>query len=190
MTHPAMLRAKGMNHIPHTTGRLATLIASLTLLAACAASPGISTDVSYCCRPLAEDIYTYRVEFEDTPEFLKPMLRDSVSIVLDTKGMQYTEGDAHAVLSMRYVDRTLSREEETDIDSWERVAPGGGVRFLAQVQLEMTHSVTGEQIWAGSMQRIHNVYEGSYMHDEPAQAAMRVAFMEIFADFPNPGLEQ
>lgn len=159
-------------------------------LSGCASSPGISTDVSYCCRPIAENVFTYRVEFEDTPEFLKPMLRDSVSIILDSKGLEYTEGEAHAVLMMRYVDKTLSRQEEADVDSWERLAPGGGVRFLAQVQLEMTSTVTNERIWAGSMQRIHNVYEGSYMHDEPAQAAMRVAFMEIFADFPNPSLEQ
>lgn len=165
------------------------LLAALAL-SACASSPGISTDVTFCCRPFAENIYTYRVEFEDTPEFLKPMLRDSVSIVLDAKGLQYTEGDADSILLMRYVDRTLSRQEEADVDAWERVAPGGGVRFMAQVQIELTNSVTGERIWAGSMQRIHNVYEGSYMHDEPAQAAMRVAFMEIFADFPNPGLEE
>ena len=169
---------------------LAALIGLLTILASCATSPGISTDVSYCCRPVAESIYTYRVEFEDTPEFLKPMLRNSASIVLDSKGLQYTEGEADSVLTMRYVDRTLSRQEEADVESWERVAPGGGVRFMAVVELEMTSSVTGERIWAGSMQRVHNVYEGSYMHDEPAQAAMRIAFMEIFADFPNPELEQ
>ena len=173
-----------------TASSLSLFTVLLTLLSACATSPGISTDVSYCCRPIAESIYTYRVEFEDTPEFLKPMLRDSVSIVLDNKGLQYTEGEAHAVLAMRYVDRTLSRQEDADVESWERTAPGGGVRFMAQVQMEMTNAVTGERIWAASMQRIHNVYEGSYMHDEPAKAAMRAAFMEIFADFPNPGLEQ
>jgi hypothetical protein len=118
------------------------------------------------------------------------MLRDSVSIVLDSKGLEYTEGEAHAILAMRYVDRTLTRQEETDVEAWERTAPAGGVRFMAVVEMEMTNAVTGERIWAASMQRIHNVYEGSYMHDEPAQAAMRAAFMEIFADFPNPGLEQ
>jgi hypothetical protein len=190
MMRPDSLRAKGMNYLHNTIRPITVVIVGLMLLASCASSPGISTDISYCCRPIAESIYTYRVEFEDTPEFLKPMLRDSVSIVLDSKGLQYTEGEAHAILAMRYVDRTLTRQEETDIESWERVAPGGGIRFMAVVEMEMTDSVTGERIWAGSMQRVHNVYEGSYMHDEPAKAAMRVAFMEIFAGFPNPGLEQ
>ena len=108
------------------------IVIAILLLGGCASSPGISTDVNYCCRPVAESIYTYRVVFEDTPEFLKPMLRDSVSIVLDSKGLQYTEGEAHAVLAMRYVDRTLSRQEEADVESWERTAPGGGVRSAAR----------------------------------------------------------
>jgi hypothetical protein len=63
------------------------------------------------------------------------------------------------------------------------------VRFVAQVQLELKNSVTGEMLWSGSMQRVHNVYEGSYMHDAPARAAMRNAFLEIFGDYPDPRLD-
>ncbi len=153
-------------------------------VAACGSLPTIATDVTYCCSAGAEGVSTFRVEFQDTPEFLKPMLRDEASIVLGTKGLQYTEGDAHGVLLMRYVDKTLSQEQEEQ-DSWERIAPGGGVRFIAQVQMEMTSDATGEVIWSGSMQRIHNVYEGSYMHDAPARTAMRNAFLEMFANYPQ-----
>ena len=53
---------------------------------------------------------TFRVEFEDMPEFLKPMLRDEAAIVLDTKGLEYTEGDAHAVLRMSYVHNLIPPE--------------------------------------------------------------------------------
>ncbi len=158
------------------------LISSL-FMAACGSLPTIATDVTYCCSAGADAVRTFRVEFQDTPEFLKPMLRDEASIALGPKGLQYTEGDAHAVLLMRFVDKTLSREEEQQ-GSWERIAPGGGVRFIAQVQMEMTGSVTGEVIWSGSMQRIHNVYEGSYMHDAPARIAMRNAFLELFVNYP------
>ena len=83
------------------------------------------------------------------PEFLKPMLRDSVSIVLDGKGLEYTEGDAHAVLTMTYVDRTMAAEETARDEAWETIAPAGGVRFIAEVQMEMLNSVTRERIWAG-----------------------------------------
>jgi hypothetical protein len=39
------------------------------------------------------------------------------------------------------------------------------------------------------MRRIHNIYEGSYMHDAPARAAMRQAFMDILADYPNQKMD-
>ena len=165
------------------------LLAAATWLAACAAAPGISTNVSYCCRPLTDQVYTFRVEFEDTPEFLKPMLRDEAATVLNAKGLRYTEGDADAVLSMTFINKTLERDQER-IEAWEKTAPAGGVRFIAQVVLEMTHSVTGEQIWSGNMQRVHTVYEGSYMHDAPARAAMRDAFLVMFEDYPDRRLER
>jgi len=63
------------------------------------------------------------------------------------------------------------------------------VRFIAEVQVELKNSVTGEKLWAGTMGRVHNVYEGSYMHDAPAKSAMRNAFLEIFADYPDSHMD-
>ena len=163
--------------------------ASFAVLAGCGTMPPIATDVTYCCDTGTEGIASFRVEFEDMPEFLKPMLRDEAAIVLSGKGLDYTEGDAHSVLLMAFVNRTLSTGEQRDLDAWEQVAPGGGVRFIAEVQIELRNTVTGELLWSGSMQRIHNVYEGSYMHDSPARAAMRQAFMDIFADYPNQKMD-
>lgn len=167
--------------------RLAFILFGIYLLGGCAGLPAIATDETYCCHPSVESIRTYRVEFEDTPEFLKPMLRDEASIVLAARGLDYTEGDAESILLMTFVNKTLERGE--DQESWERIAPGGGVRFIAQVVIELKDSVSGELLWSGSMQRIHNVYEGSYMHDAPARTAMRNAFLEMFANFPNPDIE-
>jgi hypothetical protein len=177
------------------------VFASCLVVGACSSVPTIATDVTYCCQTGTEDINTFRVEFEDMPEFLKPMLRDEASLVLSTKGLEYTEGDAHAVLSMSFVNKTQEQVDsqqdgwdgeewgEGRIEAWEQVAPAGGVRFIAQVILEMKNTESGELIWSGSMQRIHNVYEGSYMHDAPARTAMRNAFLEMFADYPNPRLD-
>ena len=159
-------------------------------IGACGSLPSIATDVTYCCEPGTEGIHTFRVEFEDMPEFLKPMLRDEASIVLSAKGVEYTEGDAHAILLMSFVNTPLTREEAEQYEAWGTISPGGDAHFIAEVKLEMKNSVTGEMIWAGSMGRVHNVAEGSYMHDAPARAAMRSAFLEIFADYPNPMLSE
>lgn len=168
--------------------RVIFVFAAVVWLSGCASQPGISTDVTYCCRPLTDQVHTFRIVFDDTPEFLKPMLRDEAAIVLNAKGLRYTEGSADAVLKMTFINKTLERDQER-IEAWEKTAPAGGVRFVAQVVLEMTHSVTGELVWSGSMQRTHTVYEGSYMHDAPARAAMRTAFLEMFADYPDRRLE-
>ena len=159
-------------------------------ITSCGSLPQIATDTSYCCLPAAEQVYTYRVEFEDMPEFLKPMLRDEASNVLHTKNLRYTEGTAHAVLSMTYVDRTYGGPESGRDEAWETTAPGGGMRFIAEVQMELRNTVSNELIWAGSMSRLHNVYEGSYMHEAPARAAMRGAFTELFSEFPDPVFDE
>jgi len=120
------------------------------------------------------------------PEFLKPMLRDEASVVLDMKGLEYTEKDgADAILNMTFINRTLETGEAAQDEAWETISPGGGVRFIAEVRLKMTDAASGEKVWSGNMDRVHNVYEGSYMHDAPGRAAMRDAFLDMFADFPN-----
>ncbi len=173
-----------------STGRariqlIAILLTFCFAFSSCGSAPSISTHVDYCAAPSAERVGTYSVEFEDTPEFLKPMLRDEVSVVLARKGLDYVEGDADAVLLMSFVNRTLEAGEAARDEAWETTAPGGGVRFVAEVNMEMTGTVTSEKIWAGSIARVHNVYEGSYMHEGPARAAMSSAFMTVFADYPS-----
>ena len=168
---------------------LFSTVLAAAVLVSCSSMPPISTDVEYCCKAGAGGIRTYRVEFSDTPEFLKPMLRDESSLVLDAKGLQYTEGDADAVLNMTYVHRLLAPEDEERDDFSEALSPGGSSKWIAEVHLTMKNSVTSELIWSGSMSRFHNASVGSFMHDAPARAAMRSAFMEMFADYPNPRTE-
>ena len=161
----------------------------LLILGACVTPQGIATDVVYCCSPRAAGIQSFSVEFEEMPEFLKPMLRDEASIVLGTKGYEYTEDESDVVLRMKFVNRTLDSADAAHDEAWETIAPGGGVRFIAEVAMVMTDTVENERIWSGTMGRVHNVYEGSYMHDAPARSAMRQAFLDIFAGFPAAFLE-
>lgn len=155
------------------------------VLASCTSMPPISTDIDYCCQTGTEGVSSYRIEFKDMPEFLKPMLRDEVSVVLDRKGLAYTEGDAHAILTMSFVHRPLTTQDVERDDFSSTLSPGGDSRFIAEVHVRMTNSVTGDLLWSGMLSRFHNVTVGSYMHDAPARAAMRTAFTELFADYPN-----
>ncbi len=155
-------------------------------LGACATLPSVATNIEFCCAPAAAEVRDFRVEFVETPQFLKPMLRDEASIILKAKGLEYTEveGDGDAVLTMTFVNRTLEGSEETRDEAWETIAPGGGVRFIAEVRIEMKSVTDGETLMSGTMGRVHNVYEGSYMHDAPGRSAMRDAFLTLFSGFP------
>jgi hypothetical protein len=160
-----------------------------TLIGACGNMPSIATNVEYCCSPSMLDLKTFRVEFEAMPEFLKPMLRDEAAIVLDGKGLEYTEGDAQAILKMTYVHNPLPEDSlEKPLDSLgESSAPGITTRFMAEVKIEMRDAVSQELIWSGMMVRAHHVQMGAYMHDQPARAAMRDAFATLFAEYPAAG---
>jgi len=162
------------------------LIASASL-GACASIPSVATNVDFCCAPAAAAVSDYRIEFVQMPEFLKPMLRDEASIILEAKGLEYTEveGEGDAVLMMTFVNRTLEGVEETRDEAWETISPGGGVRFIAEVRIEMKSVANGETLISATMGRVHNVYEGSYMHDAPGRTAMRNAFLDLFFGFPT-----
>ncbi len=129
---------------------------------------------------------TFRIEFSNMPDFLKPMLRDEAAIALHDKGIEYTEADAHAVLKMTYVHNPMPMEalEKAPDGFSEPLSPDGATRFMAEVEIELRDAVTSELIWSGSMVRAHYVQMGSYMHDTVARSAMRDAFTTLFADYP------
>ena len=151
----------------------------------CGSVPGVATDVTYCCRPAVESIGSFRVEFEDMPELLKPMLRDEASIVLAAKGIDYTEGDADAILKMTFIGTPVEKVDSGVSQTNQSAASEDEPLFNAEVRLEMKDSVTLELISSGSMSRIHNTKPGSYMHEAPARQAMRKAFTDLFSDIPD-----
>lgn len=157
-------------------------------LAACARQPAIETTVSYRYLPAAAVLGSYRVEFSGMPDFLKPMLRDEVSRVLADRGLAYTEDAADALLRMSFDNEPLPSATAyagTDTAGGATAEQVVAARFNAKVILDMTDSVSGERIWAGSLGRVHFVTEGAYMHEEPARRAIRDALGRIFAEFPD-----
>lgn len=165
------------------------VVTAIMLFVACSSMPPIATDVDYEYGAGAAAIKIFRVEFVDVPEFLKPMLRDEVSIVLAGKGLDYTEGDAQGILQMSFVQRPLMPIDSDRDDYESSVLSGGGTRFIGEIHVEMRNSVTQERIWSGVLSRYHNVTLGSYMHEVPAREAMRAAFTQLFLDYPNPTIE-
>lgn len=183
------LHSRAHHLLSRRIGSIVCVLISSFAFGACGSLPPISTTVDYCCKAGAQGIRSYRIQFEDMPEFLKPMLRDEVSVVLDSKGLEYTEGDAHAVLTMTFVHRPLPMEGSAQEMTPGAVSADYDARFIAEIRVEMKNSVTHELLWSGAISKLHNATRGSYMHEAPARAAMRKALIALFADYPNWILE-
>jgi hypothetical protein len=178
------LRATTLFSRIRRTSLLTALAASLFV--ACGTLPPVSTSVDYCCKTTVVGATSFRVEFDNVAEFLKPMLRDEVAFVLHGKGLEYTEVAAESILKMTYVHNVLPEVTTVKpVDSFgETTTPGGATRFIAEMRIELRDADSGELMMSGTMVRAHFVQMGAYMHDAPARAAIREAFTALFAAFP------
>ncbi len=132
--------------------QIAIALTGIACLGACASLPSVATNVVYCCAPAAAEVGDYRVAFVEMPEFLKPMLRDEASIVLQSKGLEYTEleDESDAVLTMTFVNRTLEGAEETRDEAWETIAPGPARRCAGKREFVLSRAATrrSTRAWA------------------------------------------
>lgn len=116
------------------------------------------------------------------PEFLKPLILANFDAALFSRGLVRDEdSDLHAVIRYRQLD--LSEGSPSGASRKEQVSPGGNVRFIARVEVDIFDSVTREPVFRGSIQRIHDVDPGEYMHTGQASGAIYEAFSQLLADF-------
>lgn len=159
-----------------------TLVACL-ILASCASQPGkigVSTDA--CC---ANDSYqTFTVTPHQIPAFLGPLMVSNFSVALAAKGLQPVETDGDLKINLRYEQDDLDRTPPPDgFDG--RTEPGDGADFIARIVVEMFDANSGELVWSGSIQRLHHVSPGEYMHTGRASIALFDAFMEMLEHYPG-----
>jgi len=65
-----------------------------------------------------------------------------------------------------------------------RLDPGGEIRFLADLKIEMVDRASGELVWSGVVSRIHDVVPGEAMPAARAKAAIGAAFTEVLGSYP------
>jgi hypothetical protein len=153
-----------------------TLVA---LLSACASSrSGIGTTVDECCPP--PDHTTFHVLSEKIPAFLGPVVVSNFNVALASYGMQPVEreGDLAVTLNFEYTDLTADKY----VGEFQgATSPGGDVRFMATIEIEMRDNKSGEKVWSGSVQRVHPV---RWMRVGRASTAFLHAFTDVLRGFP------
>jgi len=126
----------------------------------------------------------FEVNAEELPAFLGPILVSNFSVAMAERGLQPVMKDGDAVVTLRYVQETLRPEVEQDTYE-ERIDQGGEARFVARVVVEMRAAGADEIVWQGSIQRIHSIRPGDYMHTGRASVALLEAFRDLLSDYPG-----
>lgn len=161
-----------------------TLVAS-ALLAACASNSGqIGHTVTLCCPGDYGSYRAYGVELRDMPGFLCSYMLMEFDGAFEEKGLIRNDrlNDLVVTLSYRHVNLNPAQEE---IDPFERrVQEEQVLRYVANIDVEMRESETGRIVWAGRINRIHNVLPGEYMHEDGARPEFRNAFTQMLESYP------
>jgi uncharacterized protein YoaH (UPF0181 family) len=143
------------------------------------------------------------VTTRDMPAFLGPIMTSNFSVALASHGLTPLAPSADLVSSDRPTSDTsistdsvpadltveLSYEQEnlsvdSDRDHFaERLATGDALRFVAKIMIEIRDNSTNEIVWAGQIQRIHDVGPGEYMHTGKASMPLLTAFTQVLEDF-------
>ena len=156
------------------------------MLAACTTNTsGIGAAVIECCDKVPAGKYiSFDVEAVDMPAFLSPLMVSNFSVAFANHGLQpmATAGDLH--VQLKYDQSNLLDSVDHD-DFGDHIAPGGDVRFIARVTVNIYDGQSRELVWSGSLQRLHDVSPGEYMHTGNASVALLQSFSELLASFPK-----
>jgi hypothetical protein len=160
-----------------------TFLIVLLFLAGCASTTGdVGATVKTCCP--GSQAQSFAIETRHVPPFLNKLLASNLSTVLAMKGLQPVEKEADLKVIVSYEQEDLAiAVRQNDFD--ERVSEGGDVRFVAKIVVQMRDPM-GELVFDGSVQRIHEVSPGEFMHTGVASVAIFEAFQAMLADYRLP----
>lgn len=160
------------------------LYALLLLLASCVSNPsGVSSTTMACCPD--SSYRTFELQTRHIPLFLESLVASNLSTALAIKGLQPVDQGGELIARVSYEQEDLPIAARFD-DFDERVSEGGDVRFIAKIVVEFIDKETSEIVFRGSIQRIHEVSPGEYMHTGRASLAIFDAFSELLEDYPQP----
>lgn len=152
----------------------ALLLTVFLVLSGCASSyKGISTSDPVGDSSQLLSYGTFHMETSDLPVFLGPVIASNFSVAMAERGYQPVSSDGDAIARLTYVQTDLPVEETAE-----------SIRFIAKINVELLNARSREVLWSGSIQRLHTVNAGEYMHVGDASFSFLQAFRDLFSDLP------
>ncbi len=159
--------------------------ALLFTLAACTQTGNqIGSNLDLCCPGNYDDYSQYRLEVVDMPLFLRNYVVQEFETAFLEKGLRRNDNinDLRVVLSYNHIN--LQPEQE-QINPFVRVESlNVELNYIAEISVQMYETRTNNEVWGGSISRIHHVSPGEYMHEEGARPEFRNAFRELLSSYP------
>ncbi len=135
-----------------------------------------------------KSVRTFEVSAVDMPAFLGPIIASNFSVAMAERGFQPVGENGDAVVILKFEQDDIAQERHRD-DFDERIQEGGDLRFIARIVVDLTVKKTASTIRLGSLQRIHTVSHGDYMHTGNASSAFLESFREMLSDVQMPGVD-
>ncbi|MEQ8955957.1 MAG: DUF4136 domain-containing protein [Gammaproteobacteria bacterium] len=159
---------------------------SLFVLAACSQTGRqIGSNLSLCCPGDYGSYREYRLEVIDMPLFLRNYVVQEFEAAFLEKGLRRDDTFSDLRVVLRYNHINLNPEEQ-DINPFVRVeALNVELDYIAEIIVEMYETRSNDQVWEGSISRIHHVTPGEYMHEERARPEFLNAFRELLVNYPS-----
>lgn len=162
--------------------KICTVIALLALSACASTSRGI--DVADGERFTPMTLKSFHVVADQLPAFLGPVIVSNFSVAMAEHGMQPVSEDGDAVATLR-LEQIQWNENRTRDDFDESVEESGETRFMARIIVELRAANDDKILWQGSIQRLHTVRPGDYMHTGRASVSFLEAFRELLQGYPR-----
>ncbi|MFT7246467.1 MAG: hypothetical protein ACI82A_003843 [Candidatus Azotimanducaceae bacterium] len=167
----------------HVIRNICTLITLLALGACTSISRGIDVTNGEGIAP--PSLKSFHVVADQIPAFLGPIIVSNFSVAMAERGMQPVSEGGDAVATLR-LEQVQMLENRTRDDFDERIEEGGETRFMARIIVEIRVAKEDKVLWQGSVQRLHTVRPGDFMHTGRASVSFLEAFRELLEDYPAP----
>jgi len=161
---------------------LSGLILSVLLISGCQSDSGVGYVAGE--GEMKGTYSTFSTREVDIPAFLAPLMISNFNAALAGHGLNPVTDKPDLEVTLRYIQDDLGEMSKAD-DFEGHLTPGGNQRFVARIQVEFRQAGEDQLIWSGSIQRIHDVDAGEFMHTGKASTAIFDNFQKLLADFPG-----
>jgi len=144
----------------------------------------ISTNLTLCCPGDYHSYARYGLTTSNIPVFLEDYLVAEFDAAFREKGVARNDEDNDVRVTLTYNHVNL-RSDQEDVDPFMRIENmTTELNYVAVIDILISETGTGIDVWRGTISRIHQVVPGEYMHEESARLQFRQAFRDVLASYP------